>query len=371
MNNPLNILHLCSIKGRGGTGYMASRLCKFTADKGLRVIVGSCKGSKMEERSRENGLELLEGLKLRRGFHPFDLSEDISIIRKCISEKKIDIIHTWHSIEYWTAAAAVLGTDVKLVRTRGLVTPFKNNYVNRVIHQRTALVHATCRRIADNYKNAGFNMDNVKVIHDGVDAQKFSPENKTANIRREMGIPGEALVFVNIGRLETVKGQCFLIQAMEILKKKGLNFHLLIAGDGSLRSKLEIGINGTNLSGFVHFLGVRKDIPEILNASDLYILSSIGSEGSSRATQEAMACGLPCITTDVGMLPDIINNGENGFTVTAENPEAMADKVEEVTKDRENMHKMGENSRKSIESNYSEDVFATRIIEAYKSIAER
>lgn len=368
MKKPLTVLHLCSIKGRGGTGYMAGRLCRLISEQGVKVIVGCCKGSKMEERAKENHLELLEGLGLRRGFHPFDLSEDIKIIRKCIREKGVDIIHTWHSIEYWTAAAAVLGTNVKLARTRGLVTPFKNNLVNRFIHEKTSLVHVTCKKIEDNYRNAGFRMDNVKLVYDGVDIEKFNPGIEPDNIRRERGIPQESLVFANIGRLEEVKGHIYLLDALEILRKKGYNFHVLIAGDGSLRQKLELRLNGTNLSGFVHFLGVRKDIPKILAASDLYILSSIGSEGSSRATQEAMACGLPVVATDVGMLPDIVTEN-TGYIVSSKDPQVMADKLELMIKDRESMKKMGENARKSVEQDYDEVIFANRIIDKYNEIS--
>ncbi len=370
MNNEQNkkttILHLCSIKGRGGTGYMASRLCKFIAEKGMKVIVGCCKGSKVEERAIKNKLELLSGLKLRRGFHPISLLNDIIKIRRCIAENSINIIHTWHSIEYWTAAIATIGTTVKLARTRGLVTPFKNNLVNRFIHNKTAILHVTCKKIEDNYRQAGFKMDNIKLIHDGVDIKKFNPQTKPKNIRSEINISNEGLLFAVIGRLEPVKGHKHLLKALEIIMDKGYNFNVVIAGDGSLHNKLQSKIRSSKLNSRVHLLGVRNDIPEILTACDVFILSSIGSEGSSRGTQEAMASGLPCLTTNVGMLPDIIKNGENGYTVQPKKPTEMAEKLELIIKDSATIKTMGEVSRKMAEDTYSEDIFAEKIVEEYK-----
>jgi glycosyltransferase involved in cell wall biosynthesis len=240
--------------------------------------------------------------------------------------------------------------------------------VNHMIHKRTSFVHATCRVVEENYRRAGFDMDKVKLVYDGVDIKKFNPDVGGGHIRREAGIPDQAPVIANIGRLEAIKGHKYLLEALAILRKRLPGFHMLIAGDGSLRNELEETVTASGLRAQVHFLGVRKNIPEILCASDMYVLCSIGSEGSSRATQEAMACGLPVVATDVGMLPDIVKEGETGFIVPSCSPESMADALYKILSDYSKLKEMGWNSRKWVEEDFDENIFAKRIVDLYSSV---
>ncbi|MBN1256178.1 MAG: glycosyltransferase family 4 protein, partial [Planctomycetes bacterium] len=215
-----NILHLCSIKGRGGTGYMAGRLARLCADRGAKVMVGACPGSKIMERSQAAGLPILAGLRLRRGFRPWSLCNDIKRIRACIREEKINIIHAWHSIEYWTAALALMGmpeNQIGLVRTRGLMTPVRAGYFNSFIHRRTAFVHVTCSRILELYREGGFEMKKVRLILDGVDTKKFHPRVSGSAVRKAAGIPSDAIILSSVGRLEKVKGHATLIAAVKLL----------------------------------------------------------------------------------------------------------------------------------------------------------
>lgn len=353
----LTLLHVCSIKGRGGTGYMAGHLCSLLRKSGHHVLIGACEGSKIAERvqcwesekkespfcspSRGNSspssstyaegrCELLPPLSLLRGFHPLALTRDIGILRKWIRERQVAIVHTWHSIETWTCALATLGTSAVLCRTRGLVTPVRPHPFNRWLHARTGALFVTCRKIEMLYREAGFPMDNVFLLRDGVDTERFRPGRDPKEVRRLLGLPVEGFFLASIGRLEPVKDPATLLYALSHLPS---DVHAIFAGDGSLRNELESLAQLLGVRSRTHFLGVRKDIETVLAASDGYVLCSIGSEGSSRATLEAMATGLPCVTTDVGMLPDIIHDGETGYLFPPKKSEILVERIQRLRSD--------------------------------------
>ncbi len=360
----LTILHACSITSRGGTGYMASHICRLLKARGHRVIVAprSGAGSKVEERAIKDNLEVLPDMRFRPGLHPVTLSQDILRMRRCIRANRVQIVNAWHSIEYWTSSLAVIGTRAKLARTRGLVTPLRPHFFNRMLHRRTAALFATCRRIEDNYRNAGFTTHNLFYLNDGVDTIRFQPGGDPRTVRAELGISDNIMLIANIGRLQGVKGQETFLRAMASLPP---DVHAVIAGDGPERDALLRLARDLKIQSRVHFLGVRRDIPAILAAADIYTLCSIGSEGSSRATLEAMACGLPCVTTMVGMLPDIIKPGRTGLLFSHGNVEELVECLENLLRDQGLRRRLGSQARAFIEEHHSEDAMVRRVEEVY------
>lgn len=358
---PLRVLHVCSIKGRGGTGYMAGHLCRLLRERGHEIAVAACAGSKVAERAAQDGLPLLEGLQLRRGLHPVSLLRDIALLRRYVTARRVQIVHAWHSIEYWTCAAAIAGTGAKLARTRGLVTPVRPHFFNRLIHNRTAALLATCGKIEALYRESGLRSDNLFRLQDGVDTARFSPGRDGSALRRELGIPPEAFVVANVGRTEPVKGQRTLLDALARLE----GVHAVIAGDGSLRTELARQAEASGAGARVHFLGVRGDVENVLAAADVYTLCSVGSEGSSRATLEAMACALPCVTTGVGMLPDIVKPGITGLLFSPGNAEQLAECLANLANDSGMRRRLGAAARRLVEERHSETAMALSVETAY------
>jgi len=365
---PLAVLHLCSITSRGGTGYMASHICRLLHGRGHRVVMGTRAGGKVEERAREDGIERLDGLRFRPGFHPVDLWRDVQRIRQALRERAIQIVNAWHSIEYWTAALAVRGTGVRLARTRGLVTPQRPHLCNRFLHARTHAVFATCRRIEANYAEAGFGTDNVFLLPDGVDTERFRPGGDRAPVRQELGLADDVILIANVGRLQDVKDQTTFLRALAQLPA---SVHGVIAGDGPSRESLLQEAAALGLGGRAHLLGVRADIPAILAAADIYTLCSVGSEGSSRATLEAMAAGLPCVTTTVGMLPDIVKPGRTGLLFGPGRVEELVECLENLLADGSLRRHLGKAARAFVEAHHSETVMVRRVEEVYRAILAR
>jgi glycosyltransferase involved in cell wall biosynthesis len=340
----LTILHLCSLRRRNGTVHLASHLCRLQAAHGHRVLVGAREGSKLFEWAADGAVEEVHGLELRSGFSPRSLAHDVGRLRRVIRERGVDVVHVWQSAETYIAAAAVLGTGAVLVRSRTITKPVRHHLARPLLNRICRATFATCDRIEAALLSAGEPRESVHPLVEGVDTERFRPDPSARELRRELGIPADARVVVNVGRLEAVKGQVHFLEALARLPASLGEVHGLIAGEGRAREELERRRDELNLRGRLHLLGVRRDVPRVLAAADLYALTSIGSEGSSRATLEALATGLPVVCSDVGMLPDIVRRS-HGRLVPPGDSGALAAALAELLGDGAMLAAMGRNAR--------------------------
>ncbi|TSC95193.1 MAG: glycosyl transferase, group 1 [Parcubacteria group bacterium Licking1014_1] len=168
---------------------------------------------------------------------------------------------------------------------------------------------------------------NIFVLPNGIDLKKFKGFSKQA-IRDKFKIHFNEKIIIFVGGLRPVKGVKYLIEAFKIINKKIPEAKLFLVGDGSERKNLEDIIEKNNLGKKVNFTGkiINQKIPEYMIASDIFVLPSL-SEGFPVVILEAMASELPIVTTKVRGLPEIIEDGENGFLVEPKNSEQFAEKV--------------------------------------------
>jgi glycosyltransferase involved in cell wall biosynthesis len=200
-------------------------------------------------------------------------------------------------------------------------------------------------------------------IPNGVDTERFKPNlEDRLKVRKELGVEG--FVWLAVGRFDPQKDYPNMLQAFARVVHKHLNTMLLIAGDGPLRKTMENMTRELGVEKHVKFLGIRRDIPQLMNAADAYVMSSEW-EGMPMVLLEASACGLPIVATNVGGNAEIVLDGQTGLLVPPKSPEAlsqamlrMMDLPEEVRE------KMGKQARKHIESNFSLD----RIVDCWEAL---
>ena len=203
----------------------------------------------------------------------------------------------------------------------------------------------------------------IRYIPNGVDTERFKPNlEDRLKFRKELGVDG--FVWLAVGRFDPQKDYPTMLQAFARVVHKYSNTILLIAGDGPLRKTMENMTRELGVEKHVKFLGIRRDIPQLMNAADAYVMSSEW-EGMPMVLLEASACRLPIVATNVGGNAEIVLDGQTGFLVPPKSPEAlsqamlrMMDLPEEVRE------KMGEQARKHIESNFSLD----RIVDCWESL---
>lgn len=154
----------------------------------------------------------------------------------------------------------------------------------------------------------------VQVIWNGIDASRFSPERADRlEVKRELGLPADAYLVTTICRLFRPRDFGTLLTAFRSVVQAMSSAHLLIVGDGPLRTEIENQVESLQLTSRVHLLGMRRDVPRLLQASDVLVLSSRGWEGLPLTVLEAMASGLPVIASDVGGTREALQDGETGY----------------------------------------------------------
>ena len=162
------------------------------------------------------------------------------------------------------------------------------------------------------------------VVPNGVDVARFK-EAEPANLT-EFGIPGGAFTALFVGRLEPQKAPEMLIQGLSPLFPPHPHLHLLMVGAGSLESSLRDRAAALNIVDNVHFAGRQRDIPGIMRSADCLVLTSLW-EGMPNVVLEAMAAGLPVVTTDVEGVRELIDSPRTGFIVPIAEPDALQEPV--------------------------------------------
>ncbi len=164
-----------------------------------------------------------------------------------------------------------------------------------------------------------------------------------ATIRKEFNLPDNAFVCATVGRVMEDKGITYLLDALKIIADRGLDMRQLIVGIGPQMDEMKAKARELGLADRVIFTGHRKDIPQVLQACDLLIQSSL-SEGLSIAVVEAMAAGLAVVATDVGGTKEIVSHGQTGLIVQPRQPQQIAEAAIELFNDnirRNAMAKLG------------------------------
>jgi glycosyltransferase involved in cell wall biosynthesis len=166
------------------------------------------------------------------------------------------------------------------------------------------------------------------------------------------------------------KGHDDLLQAVAILKERGVTAQWLIVSDGALRQKHEETAHALGLDGDVLFLGRRNDVPRLLRHVDLLVHPS-WAEGFPNAVLEAMCAGKPVVATRVGGCPELVS-ADTGRLVEPRQPAELAQAIEEVLSNPSLAQTMGRNGRRVVEERYSLDRMSQTVQELYESlIAER
>ncbi len=241
------------------------------------------------------------------------------------------------------------------------------------------LLIANSKKTKEFLVTGGVSQDKIRLIYNGVDINKFDSERFNCVVSKEkLGISENQKVITAIGQIYPRKGISFFIKALKIpelnegiLQGKLSKVKFFIVGEDPTPNQhnltlLKSLVSEMNLENVVDFLGYRIDIPEILAATDIFVLPSL-EEPFGRVLIEAMAMKLPVIATNVGGIPEIIEEGKNGFLVPAQNPTALAEKLLILLKDDKMRQEFGLTGRRIVEEKFTLEKHVEQIENIYKS----
>lgn len=202
------------------------------------------------------------------------------------------------------------------------------------------------------------------VTHNGIDTQRFSFNSVARQqLRDELGIQDNR-VFIAIGRFHEAKDYPNLLNAFSIFNRRQSDSHLLIVGEGELRPEIKQQIKVLGLQSRVSLLGIRKDVPELLSAADVFVLSSAW-EGFGLVVAEAMATERIVIATNSGGVKEVLGN--NGFLVAPRDSIMLAESMRKaIMLSESEAREYGKKSRQYILENFGLDRVVERWLEIYK-----
>ncbi len=368
---PSTVLYAVESMERAGAEQVVLSLLRGLDRKRFRPVV-CCLTERGELAEQAEALGVpLEAL----GKHPrFDLPvvpRLVSVLRR----HRVEIVHS----HVWPAN--VWGRVVGgAMRVRGLVVTEHNVdlwkrkthfLVDRCLARLTNRILCVSKAVERFYhESAGIPREKLEVVPNGIDPAPFAESIDAASVRREVGVRKAGPVLAVVARLLPQKDHRNLLEALARLKERGLEVSCLVAGDGPLREELEKLALERKLGDTVRFLGERRDVPRLLLASDLVVLSS-AHEGMPLAVLEGMAAGKPAVVTDVGGNAEVVRNGETGFVVPPSDPAALANAIEKLLRAPDVARAMGAAGRERVRREFSVATMVRRNEEIYERILDR
>jgi glycosyltransferase involved in cell wall biosynthesis len=250
-------------------------------------------------------------------------------------------------------------SSLRLVRILGLLSSIPKVVIANSAAGKSAHVHA------------GYHPRRWEIVPNGFDTESLAPNGDARiRIRQELDINDSVALIGIVGRYHPMKGHALFLRAAANLVGTRSTTRFLMVGRGLDSKNVELveQIRGLNLESHVKLLGERRDVPDIMSALDILASSSTSGEGFPNVIGEAMACGLPCVGTDVGDTRTII--GETGLVVPAGDSEALANAWRQLLGMRpEDRQLLGAAARTRIHDSFEIGVIAARYERLYEGVA--
>ena len=323
--------------------------------------------SRATEVFRELGADVLT---LGRGkYDPRTLFDLVKIIRR----ENADILHChgYGSTTFGRVAGLITRTPV-VVHEHMIdnTIPSHQVLIDKVLSPLTAKAIAVAGAVKTFMTTKrGIPADKIEVIYNGLPLEyckKFSEEEK-ADIRYNLDLADTTDPIITIvGRLDPIKGHEVLISALSKLTNSNLLYTCLIVGDGELMPSLRKLTKDLGVSEHVRFLGFRNDISEILSITDIMVISSY-SEGCPLTLLEGMAAGKAIVSTAVGGIPEMLEDGETAIMIESGDSKAMSSALEILIKNKVLRTKLGAQAKQACEENY----LITHTISHFKDLYQK
>lgn len=357
----MKILHIDEQRGWRGGEQQASYLIAGLGARGHACYIAGRPDSAFVK--AEHGAELRGRLEL-----PLRGELDVLSAKKIAAFARahgIEILHAHTGHAHMIACLARgLGDGQKVVVSRRVDFAPSANLFSRYkysLPDRFIAISEAIRRVLEAF---GVSPEKISVVHSGIDARRLEVPERS---RAELGLPEEGRLIGNVAALVGHKDHRTLIAAMAVVLERIPDAHLVIAGDGALRPVLEEQSRTLGVCERVHFLGYRADVPAILKALDVFVLSS-NEEGLGTSVLDAMACGAPVVATAAGGIPEMVTNEVTGLLVPVAQADALAAAMIRVLSEDALARRIAENARMMVAERFSADAMVEGNLAVYEEV---
>lgn len=333
----MKILHIISNLGDGGAEGVLYRLCTHD-HRNTHVVVSLMDGGKYGSLLERAGIAVI-GLGMPRGRMSV---RGLWRLWRCIRDTRPDLVQTWmyHADLIGGILARLAGCRRVFWGIRhtqlipGESTPMTIRIarlcarLSRIVPERIICCAETAREA---HGALGYDRGRMQVIANGYDVSRFAPDPDAGRaLRAELGITEDAALIGHVARDNPQKDHETLLAALAALEREGRCPNCLLVGTGidADNAALVARIAASGLKDRIHLLGRREDVPAIMNAIDLHVMSSSFGEAFPNVLAEAMACTTPCVATDVGDARAIL--GDTGIIVPPRDAQSLAGAIRQL-----------------------------------------
>lgn len=289
-----------------------------------------------------------------------------------LMNKKYDIIHC----QYGT-----IGRDwayIREIMDTKLVVSFRGYDLMKMVFEHGPIVYKelfdrgdvflpVSGYFAKKLEEIGCSKRKIHVLYSGIDVRKYQYKERTFDFQ-------EKIELLSMGRLVEKKGIKYVIYAVEQLRKQYPNVQYTIVGNGNIGDELKQLTRSLKLDGNIHFINglVDDEMQKIYDRSQIFVLPCVQAqdhdqEGIPNVLKEAMATGLPVISTRHSGIPELIENGKSGFLVPERDVDALVEKCEYLIRNSPRCLEMGRAGRKFVEENFEISRLNQKLVELYSS----
>lgn len=362
---------------REGIGHHILYLSRFLRDHGCEITIVT------RRRANEIEVDEFEGIAVYRVMAPFlppfHLYLHSFFLRPLVSKltSEVDLFHIHHPLvpvlhfnrPVVTTVHSSLIEDIKHYESRTfrnnvkaiLTRTYYRSIIQRYLERSDTVITVSPSVLNELHKYYHPSDKTIEVIPNGIDTDFFSP-----------GLPHNNQRVLFVGRLGERKGVDDFIAAAELIGRERRNVEFFIVGEGPLRSQLERKSASSLIAQQIHFVGwkSRTEIRELYRSSAVFVFPS-WYEAAPLTLLEAMACGLPIVSTPVGNAHELIQHNRNGLLVQVGKPEQIAEQVILLLQNEKFRNELGKQARATVERQYSVGESCRRTLDVYTQVLSK
>jgi len=364
----MRVLHILPNFGPAGAEQMAVNLMRTLNREQFEASAISFfnpSGTDQEKILSQSGIPVWY-LGKRPGFDPRMFVRVARVLKRI----RPHVVHTHRYVLRYALPPMLSGRVPAMVHTVHNLAEKEVDWSGRLIHRMAfwqGVIPVTIADDVDDSLRRFYKIDGFPLIPNGIPVDDFrKPSIGRDRWRKEEGYAPTDVLFVCVARFKPQKNLALLVKAFAQGPALEPRAHLLVVGHGELRRDLERQIDALGLWEKAHVLGVRSDVPELLNAADVFVLSS-DWEGNPLSVMEAMAAGTPVVSTAVGGVPELIEEGESGLLVPPGDARALGGAMQYMLKNPEVRTSMGRASARRAVEHFDLRVMTEAYEELYRT----
>lgn len=336
--------------------------------RGHRVLLVLEPNSPIMGMAKEKGLAV-EPMVMQQWRMPVAILD----FRGLIARERPDIVHVNSSRDSWiaTLAARLVSPRPKVIRTRHISAPLTNNAATYLLYRRLfdmVIVTGGERTRQDLIRRDGLAPDRVAAFPIGLDVEQFSPAPPMRDIRHELGLSADQRLVGLISYLRDYKGHTYFVEAAARVLKQHQRVSFLIVGEGPEERNIRAQIERLGVGQHVRMLGFRDDLLDIFRSLTVFVIPTIEGDTIPQVLMQALAIGLPVVSTTTGSIPDVVKDGVSGLIVPPRDAEALADGIGRLLGDSALCAKLGREGRLTVERHYSLDRMVDELEHVYRRV---